>query len=328
MNGTSPAVGVQFRCQVAPEEIPAFARRTEEFGYSELWLVEDCFFAGAVGPAAAALAATESIKVGLGVLPAVLRNPALTAMELTALVRMFPGRVLPGFGHGIASWMRQVGAFPESQLAALGETVTAVRALLRGEEVTTAGRHVRLDRVRLEFPPAVVPPVALGVRGEKSLRLAGELADGTVLADLASPESVARAKRYIDEGRAAAGRADEHRITLYAPAGDEARVRADVAYDLRRFGPSERLPGDLREEVAELVRVTPDDAALAAALPGAYLAQMALVTDGDPERTADALRALRDAGADAVVLVPPIDLDAADDVLTHVADHVLPLLVS
>ena len=38
MNGTSPAVGVMFRCQTAPEEVPAFARRAEELGYAELWL--------------------------------------------------------------------------------------------------------------------------------------------------------------------------------------------------------------------------------------------------------------------------------------------------
>jgi alkanesulfonate monooxygenase SsuD/methylene tetrahydromethanopterin reductase-like flavin-dependent oxidoreductase (luciferase family) len=325
MNGTSPAVGVMFRCQAAPEEVPGFARRAEELGYAELWLVEDCFFAGAVGPAAAALAATESIRVGLGVLPAVLRNPALAALELTALARMFPGRVLPGFGHGIASWMRQVGAFPESQLAALGETVTAVRALLAGEEVTTSGRHVHLDRVKLEFPPAVVPPIATGVRGERSLRLSGELADGTVLSDLVSPGYVSWAKRFIDEGRAAAGRDDAHRITLYAPAGDEASVRADIVADLRRFDPSERLPGDLRAEVAGLARAMPDDAALAAALPAALVSELALVTD-DPDRAAADLRAVRDAGADAVVLVPPIDLDAADDQLTRIADHVLPRL--
>jgi 5,10-methylenetetrahydromethanopterin reductase len=326
MNGTSPTVGVQFRCEAPPEELPAFARRAEELGYGELWLVEDCFFAGAVGPAAVALAATESIKVGLGVLPAVLRNPALAALELTALARMFPGRLLPGFGHGIAGWMRQVGAFPESQLAALGETVTAVRALLAGEEVTTNGRHVRLDHVKLVWPPAVVPPITTGVRGERSLRLSGELADGTVLSDLASPGYVAWSKRFIDEGRAAAGRQDHHRITLYAPFGDEATVRTDVATNLLRWGPSERLPDDLRAEAERLAGATPDVAALAATLPAAYVAENALVTD-DPETAADALRAVRDAGADSVVLVPPIDLDAAEDQLTHVADHVLPLLV-
>jgi 5,10-methylenetetrahydromethanopterin reductase len=316
-------IGVEFPCQVAPERLPAFARRAEELGYAELWLVEDCFFAGAIAPAAAALAATGSLRVGLGVLPAVLRNAALAAMELSALARMFPGRVLPGFGHGIASWMHQVGAFPESQLAALGETVTAVRALLAGEEVTTDGRHVHLDHVRLEHPPGVVPPISTGVRGERSLRLSGEVADGTVLSDLASPGYVRWARGHIDGGRAAAGRDDHHRVTLYAPVGDAAGVRLQVAQDLRRWGPSDRLPAELRETALTMVGETPEDADLAQALPEELVAELALVVD-DPERATSALAALAAAGADAVVLVPPADPEAADRQLTTFAEQVLP----
>jgi alkanesulfonate monooxygenase SsuD/methylene tetrahydromethanopterin reductase-like flavin-dependent oxidoreductase (luciferase family) len=314
-----------FRCQTAPEELPAFARRAEELGYTEVWLVEDCFFAGAVAPAAITLAATETIRVGLGVLPAVLRNPALVAMELAVLARLYPGRLLPGFGHGIAEWMRQVGAFPESQLAALGETVTAVRALLAGEEVTTSGRHVHLDKVRLEFPPPLAPPIATGVRGERSLRLSGELADGTVLSDLTSPDYVAWARDHIDAGRAAAGRDDEHRVTVYAPFGDAAGVRAEIARDLRWGGPSERLPAELREEAQALLDGTPDDAEVARGLSAGYVDRVGIVSD-DPGRMAASLTALAAAGADTVVLVPPADPEAADQQLEHVADHVLPLL--
>jgi 5,10-methylenetetrahydromethanopterin reductase len=316
-------IGVEFPCQLAPELLPAFARRAEELGYTEVWLVEDCFFAGAIGPAAAALAATGSVRVGLGVLPAVLRNPALAAMELAALARMFPGRVLPGFGHGIASWMRQVGAFPESQLAALGETVAAVRALLAGEQVTTDGRHVHLDRVRLEHPPGVVPPISTGVRGERSLRLSGELADGTVLSDLASPGYVRWARGHIDAGRAAAGRDDHHRVTLYAPVGDAAAVRLQVAQDLRRWGPSDRLPAELRAVALELIGETPEDADVAQSMPEELVAELALVAD-DPDRAASALAALAAAGTDAVVLVPPADPEGADRQLTTFAEQVLP----
>jgi alkanesulfonate monooxygenase SsuD/methylene tetrahydromethanopterin reductase-like flavin-dependent oxidoreductase (luciferase family) len=221
--------------------------------------------------------------------------------------------------------MRQVGAFPESQLAALGETVTAVRALLAGEEVTTSGRHVRLDAVRLEHPPAVVPRIATGVRGERSLRLSGELADGTVLSDLVSPGYVAWARGLVDAGRAAAGRDDAHRITLYAPAGDAAVVRADVARDLRLWGPSERLPEPSSGEARGLLAATDDDAELARRLSDAYVDQLAVVTD-DARRAASALTALAAAGADAVVVVPPADLDEADRQLAHIADEVLPLL--
>src|SRR4051812_23582991 len=187
-----------FRCEWAPELLVPFARAVEDLGYDELWIVEDCFFAGAIGSVATALAATRRLRVGIGILPAVLRNPALTAMELAGLARLFPGRVLPGFGHGIADWMRQVGAFPPSQLAALGETIEVVRALLAGDTVTRSGRYVHLDAVRLAHPPATAPPIAAGVRGPRSLRLSGRVADGTILTELSSPGYVRWAREQID----------------------------------------------------------------------------------------------------------------------------------
>jgi Luciferase-like monooxygenase len=96
-------VGAVFRCSLEPELLRSYARGVEEFGYDELWIVEDCFYAGGIASAATALAATERITVGLGILPAVLRNPAATAMELAALARLHPGRVVPGLGHGVAA---------------------------------------------------------------------------------------------------------------------------------------------------------------------------------------------------------------------------------
>ncbi len=96
-------VGAMFRRSMEPEALPAYARRLEALGYDELWIVEDCFYAGGIASASAALAATERIAVGLGILPAVLRNPAAAAMDLAALARLFPGRTLPGFGHGVAA---------------------------------------------------------------------------------------------------------------------------------------------------------------------------------------------------------------------------------
>jgi alkanesulfonate monooxygenase SsuD/methylene tetrahydromethanopterin reductase-like flavin-dependent oxidoreductase (luciferase family) len=61
------------------------------------------------------------------------------------LNRLFPGRVTVGVGHGVQSWMRQVGAAAESPMTLLREHLTALRALLRGERMTVDGRYVRLD---------------------------------------------------------------------------------------------------------------------------------------------------------------------------------------
>jgi alkanesulfonate monooxygenase SsuD/methylene tetrahydromethanopterin reductase-like flavin-dependent oxidoreductase (luciferase family) len=61
------------------------------------------------------------------------------------------------------------------------EYLTALRALLAGEQVTVTGDHVVLDGVRLDWPPTTTLPVLMGAVGPKSLALAGECADGVLL---------------------------------------------------------------------------------------------------------------------------------------------------
>lgn len=176
------------------------ARTAEAAGIEEVWLWEDCFYGSGIAPAAAILSATEHMRVGIGLLPVPLRAPSLTAMEIAAIGRMFPGRFLPGLGHGIQGWMGQAGVRVDSPLTLLREHLSAITALLRGEEVTVSGRYVSLDHVRLAFPPEVVPPVYVGGRGPKTLRLGGELAHGLILDDVA-PEGrpdPARVREVID----------------------------------------------------------------------------------------------------------------------------------
>ena len=109
-------------------------------GLAELWLWEDCFWGGGMSVASALLAWTDRLHVGVGVFPVPLRNVALAAMETAAVQRMFPGRPGGVVGHGVQDWMGQVGARAASPVTLLSEYLAALRALLRGEPVTTAGR--------------------------------------------------------------------------------------------------------------------------------------------------------------------------------------------
>jgi hypothetical protein len=53
------------------------------------------------------------------------------------------------------------------------------------------------------------------------LKLSGEVADGTILVERSGPTYVRWARERIEEGRQAAGRTDEHRLTVYALWGDQ-----------------------------------------------------------------------------------------------------------
>lgn len=175
------SVGVVFRPQQPPEDLQAVVRAADEAGVPELWLWEDCFLEGGLTAATAALAWSERLRVGVGLLPVPLRNPALLAMELATLTRLWPGRVMPTLGHGVLEWMAQVGAGVESPVTLLREYAEAVRDLLDGRQVDTAGRYVHLDGVRLDWPPAQRPELLVGARGDRTLRLAAEVTDGVLL---------------------------------------------------------------------------------------------------------------------------------------------------
>ncbi|CAL9556583.1 LLM class flavin-dependent oxidoreductase [Streptomyces sp. enrichment culture] len=287
--------GAVFRPQLAPERLRAVVRVADEVGLDELWLWEDCFREGGISTAAAALAWTERVRVGVGLLPVPLRNVALTAMEAATLHRMFPGRAVLGVGHGVQDWMGQVGARAESPVTLLREHLLALCSLLRGDRVTVKGRYVQLDGVALDWPPQQAVEVFAGATGPRSLRLAGEAADGTVLTANTAPDGVRRARRLVDEGRAAAGRDDDaHRVVVYLLAATGAGAR-------------ERLRAEL---VAEGV----------ADVPGLGVA-------GDAQAVADAVLRLAEAGADTVILQPTGDEPDPEGFVRFAAEQVRPLVV-
>ncbi len=202
-----------------------YARRVESAGVEQLWIIEDCFFTAGVSLAATALAVTDRLEVGIGIMPAVARNPAITAMEIATLCNIAPGRFRPGIGHGVQEWMAQMGARTPSPLTTLDETITVVKKLLRGDEVTFAGCEVEFDRVRLDQPPSTVPSVLAGVQQTKSLAVAGRVADGVILVEGAGPT-------YADWAVEQAGRPADFELvtfTMMAVADDRRTAYGYVA---------------------------------------------------------------------------------------------------
>ena len=185
--GAMTKLGAVFIPQLPPERLKSFAVAADRSGLDELWLWEDCFLESGIAAAGPALAWTQEIQVGVGLLPVPLRNVALTAMETATLHRLFPGRVHIAVGHGVQSWMGQVGARAASPLTLLREYLHALRALLRGESVTVSGTYVTLDNVKLDWPPAEVPAIWAGGLGPKTLALCAEAADGIILSGGTTP---------------------------------------------------------------------------------------------------------------------------------------------
>ena len=287
-------LGAVFLPHLAPERLREVAQAADEAGLEELWLWEDCFFESGVASAAAVLAWTNRVRVGIGLLPAPLRNVALTAMEMATMQRLFPGRARVAVGHGVQSWMGQVGARAASPLTLLREYLTALRSLLVGQEVTTSGRYVKLDGVRLEWPPLAPPELLAGATGPLSLRLSGELADGTVLSADTGPEGMRRAGALIEQGRTASGR-DRHQVVVYLLAATGLGAGERLGREYERWG----LEPGKQAGVA-----------------------------GDADEVARAVDELAQAGAGTVVLQPTTDEPDMAGFARFVAQQVRPLVKS
>lgn len=266
------SIGLTFPPDQPPERLNQVAGATEAAGIEELWLWEDCFSESGMAPAAAALAWTERLRVGVGLFPVPLRNVALTAMEIATLARLFPGRLLPGIGHGVLDWMGQVGARAASPLTLLREYGTVLRRLLDGEHVTTEGRYVTLTDVQLRYPPAHVP-LLIGAEGPKTLALAGQIGDGLILVGSAAPDRVAETIAVAQAARDEAGIEDPLDVVYFLSvpvtsdvAAVEAAVAPLIAGGVTRIavcGVSEDGPPDGTERIVDLLEVVAEVSARA-----------------------------------------------------------------
>lgn len=176
------------------------ARAAETLGFDSLWVSDHLFldiakYGGSARPEAAfdpvvtlAALARELPRVRLGTLVfcEALRPASVLAKTLATLDRLSEGRIDVGIGAG---WYEPEYAAigmdfprPGERLARLRETLEVVKPLLgeSGGPAHVEGRFHRVDGAR-NFPTAVQrprPPVFVGGKGDRLLRLVAEAADG------------------------------------------------------------------------------------------------------------------------------------------------------
>ena len=170
------------------------AQRVDELGYDSLWTWDHVYaifgdpyqpiFEGWMSLAAWAKV-TSRVQLGLLVGANTFRNPGLVAKMAATLDHLSDGRAALGIGgawfelehtaHGI-----EFGTGFGQRLTWLDESVAAMRALLDGEEVTSAaGGTYRFDGLRHQPGPIQHRlPIMIGGSGErKTLRTVAKYAD-------------------------------------------------------------------------------------------------------------------------------------------------------
>jgi alkanesulfonate monooxygenase SsuD/methylene tetrahydromethanopterin reductase-like flavin-dependent oxidoreductase (luciferase family) len=248
----------------------------------------------AVAMHAALACHTRRVRCACLVYAAGYRAPLLLAEAVSTIDHLSGGRAVLGIGAGyVESEHAALGVTlgpPADRIARLRQTVTAVRSLLDGEEVTVDGTHVRLDRARCApLPVQQRLPIVVGGGGERStIPLAARLADGWNV-PMCAPDDLARKVALLRGHQDLADR-DVAEVEASASVGlcfDGARIP-------ERFG--------ARHEVLRPA-----------------------ILHGSDEQVRDQFARFRATGVDRIVLSlrPPYDAAVLDD-LARFAESILP----
>jgi probable F420-dependent oxidoreductase len=195
------------------------ARRAEALGFDSVWVSDHLFldiakYGGSERPEAAfepivTLAAlareVKQIRLGTLVFCEALRPASVLAKAIATLDRISGGRIDVGVGAG---WYEPEYAAigmefppPGVRLARMREAVDILTAMLDedGGAVAYDGRYHRVDGAR-NFPSAVQrprPPVFIGGKGDRLLRMIVERADGWNTCWVWTPEEYAARREVL-----------------------------------------------------------------------------------------------------------------------------------
>lgn len=193
-----------------------------------------------------------------------------------------------------------------------------VGRLLDGENVTFDGDTWHLNDVELSVPPVVRPPILAGVRGPKSMAIAGRCADGVVLAEFSGPTAVRAAL-------AAAGNPSPFAVAVFAAVhidGDRRTAREWVAPWLAAMVATPPLGLRQAPFFADLVRLIEQHGpAGLVTMPNEWWTELAAV--GTPDDVLAHIDALASAGVDRIGLFPSPEPDVALTQLALVTAHLL-----
>ncbi|PKB65126.1 MAG: hypothetical protein BZY80_00930 [SAR202 cluster bacterium Io17-Chloro-G2] len=299
--------------QLSPTDIQELAAAAEDLEYQEVWMTEG---AGrdSLTQLASIATATNRIVAGTGILPIFSRTPLITAMSAAGLASVSGGRFILGLGVGNGpATINGHGVRFGRPMDRLRDTITIVRRLLQGEEVTYRGKVFEVSGASLgDAAPKERVPIYIAALGPGMLRLAGEMADGVLLSWTAA-SFLEHAIKQVRDGAVRAGRdPDEVEISGYvrvAVTDDLEAGRAALQSQVARYAGSThyrnffRFTGFNREmDAAERAQERSDDSAGAEAISLDMQHELGLV--GDARECRDGLENLRTLGLAKPVVAP------------------------
>jgi probable F420-dependent oxidoreductase len=178
--------------------------QAEERGFDSVWIgeawgTETCTLVGAL------LARSQRIHMGTGIVSIYLRPPTLTAMQAATLDLIAPGRARLGLGVSTRNINTFHGILWDHPVSRTREYVAILRRILAGGRVTHEGAFYQPHGFQLSASVPVRTPIYLAAVNPLMLQLAGEIADGVLLAWLPASQ-VPHSLAELAKGAERAGR--------------------------------------------------------------------------------------------------------------------------
>jgi 5,10-methylenetetrahydromethanopterin reductase len=191
--------GINFMPTAPAREVAGWARAVEDHGFSLLGVSDSPSICRELYTTLALCAtSTERIRLGPRVITPASRHPAVAASAAATLEELAPRRTMLAVGSGDSA-AYNVGLKP-APLAELSAYVHTIRRLL------TEGRadyHGATSRFTWSRPRT---PIFLAASGPKTLRLAGQIADGVVVRTGIAPDIIRDSIAQVRRGAQEAGR--------------------------------------------------------------------------------------------------------------------------
>ena len=177
------SVGLGLSTMMTPRELAKWCRKGERQGFDSIWLSEDPYYRDCLPLMTVVAHNTHKVRIATSIVNVYTKHPVYMAMAAATIDEISAGRLVLGIGRGVRSLIEgELKIGYGSPLVYAEEYLQCLRRLLDGGKVTFQGKMVRMKDAQLHFTPLRKHlPILLAAMGPKTLKLAGQYADGAIL---------------------------------------------------------------------------------------------------------------------------------------------------
>ncbi|MEM2775765.1 MAG: LLM class flavin-dependent oxidoreductase [Candidatus Bathyarchaeia archaeon] len=151
----------------------------DKLGFKRVFIGEDLLSRDVFAYLSVIALETSRIELATGITSPYVRHIASLASNVLAIQKISNGRFTLGLGPGgLPELEKFLGKAPEKPVTVMRDATLLIKELFLGERIDYEGVLGKIKGLKLIAPTPI--KIYFGVRGEKLLKLAGEVADGVI----------------------------------------------------------------------------------------------------------------------------------------------------